>query len=77
MNDMTDSRLKHLTGWLSNEGRASGDLANYLWACRPHNWERNETLTENDLNKLGEFSYDEINAAIDLLEEQNGNESSR
>jgi hypothetical protein len=77
MNSIQEDRVKHLVGWLENEGRASGDFANYLWACRPANWDRNETLKENDLEKLSSFTDAEINEAVDRAEKTAGIESSR
>lgn len=69
--------LEAVTDFLNNEGKASGDFENFLWACRPANWDKAETLTPGDKAALAGFDRAELEAAIDELEAANGYESSR
>ena len=66
-----------LEHWLLNEGQASGDLENFLWSCRPHNWDAATSLTESDRTALTGFDACELETALDALEASKGYESSR
>lgn len=66
-----------ITDWLYNEGQASGDFENFLWAARPTNWREAKNLTETDRKKLKQFNRAELIAAIDEIEETEGFESSK
>lgn len=62
--------------WIENEGRASGDLENFLWSCRSENWSAAQALTKSDLDFLKTIPVDELNETISELEADFGYENS-
>lgn len=66
-----------INDWLYNEGQASGDFENFLWAARPGNWREAKNLTEEDRTTLKQFNRAELIEAIDEIERAEGFDSSK